>query len=408
MRNMFTLLFATLRAKVMPIWMKLKLWTSPAFIRTKVLAKVRDFFTRLLDVRPRHKKDYYGMFRWLVSKRLAFAIVIVLGMAAIVYIALMVPARFAGKDAAAAAIPTYKYRSIPLKFHEGTVQILARDGHVAYVGDVAKGSAAGSGTLYDKAGDLVYEGDFQSSMYNGQGTLYYPGGALRYRGQFTDNLFNGVGNYYRLSGSLEYTGDYVAGVRTGLGKLFNSAGSPIFEGSFLNNNIVFSDFLGKPTTETAQLYTGQSTVYDSGSEYCVSMPEIGAVYAVKDGSNTLENEWTVSSVYVLSSNIALDGQTFDTIAQLQSVFGEPIYFGTAWVDLPESVAINQLTQAQPELMLPVELMTEASFDNVFNVTSYDRNYQIYLYTFQRDGLLYSFYAPAAGQPGFFMYALEIA
>lgn len=402
--NLFSIIFSAIKAKIMPLWIKIRLWTSPAFFRGQVLNKIRAFFTKLLDVKPRNRKDYYPMLRWLVSKRLAFALVVILGIGATFYIVIMLPS--SGGDRAEESIPAYQYRSIPLKFHSGTAQILARDGHLAYVGQVDKGSCVGKGTLYGGEGELVYDGQFADNRFNGSGTLYYPSGGIQYTGSFTDNLFHGVGAYYRPSGSPEYEGDHVAGTRTGQGKLYNGTGRQIFEGSFLNNAIVYQDFLDKPTRQVTELYSGTTAIYDSGEEYCVSMPEIQAVYAVKDGSNTLENEWIVTSVYVLESAIPLDGESYTSISQLQAVLGQPLYFGTAWVDLPEAVALNLLAQSNPEAVGTVEMQTHSALDNVFSVTGYDRDFQVYLYTFQRDDLLYTFYCTGPGVPGFVMYAIE--
>lgn len=405
MRNLLNIMFSAARAKIMPLWIKLRMWTSPAFLRSKVLVKVREFFTKLVDVRPRDKRDYYPVFRWLVSKRLAFALVVALGLVSLLYISMMLPDDLLGSSG---GIPTYKYRAIPLKFHTGTVNILARDGYVAYTGEVDGGVASGQGTLYAADGSTVYEGQFANSMYNGNGTLYYPNGNPRYVGSFTDNEYNGTGSSYRPNGVLEYSGDYLSGARSGSGALYNSVGNEVFQGSFLNDGIVYQDFLTRPTSEVPQLYSGRSAVYQSDSEYCVTMPEINAVYAVKDGSNTLENQWTVDRIYVLESAVTLENGFCSNLRQLMSAMGEPLYFGTAWVDLPEAVAWNMVAREQPDRMDRVGMNTSASFDDVFAVSDYDRDFQMYLYTFQQNGLLYTFYFTGAGESEFVMYAMEKA
>lgn len=405
MKNMLNLLFSSARAKIMPLWIKLRLWTTPAFLRSKVLVKVREFFSKLLDVRPRDKRDYYPIFRWLVSKRLAFALVVALGLVSLLFISMMLPDGFLKSGE---SVPTYKYRSVPLKFHTGTVNILARDGYVAYTGEVDGGVATGQGTLYAADGSTVYEGQFENSMYNGEGTLYYPNGSPKYVGSFTDNEYNGTGSSYRSNGVLEYSGDYVAGVRTGSGTLYNSVGSKVFQGSFLGGEIVYHDFLARPTSEVPELYSGETAVYQSNEEYCVTMPEIDAVYAVKDGSNTLENEWTVDRVYVLHGSVPLESGTCTTLRQLMAAMGEPLYFGTAWVDLPEAVAWDLVAEEQPDRMDQVRIESTASFENVFSVSDYDRDFQMYLYTFEQSGLLYTFYFTGAGESEFVMYAIEKA
>ena len=156
----------------------------------------------------------------------------------------------------------------------------------------------------------------------------------------------------------------MAGVRTGSGTLYNSVGSKVFQGSFLGGEIVYHDFLTRPTSEVPELYSGETAVYQSDEEYCVTMPEIDAVYAVKDGSNTLENEWTVDRVYVLHGSVPLESGTCTTLRQLMAAMGEPLYFGTAWVDLPEAVAWDLVAEEQPDRMDQVRIESTASFENI--------------------------------------------
>lgn len=406
MKNLLQILYSAARAKIMPLVIKLRMWTSPAFLKSRVLIKIREFFTRLLDVRPRDKGDYYPLFRWLVSKRLAFALVVAVGLGCLLLITQMVPDNALGGGDG--DIPTYKYRSLPLKFYSGTVHILARDGYVAYSGQVDKGMAVGEGTLYAADGSTVYEGQFDNSMYNGEGTLFYPNGAPHYVGSFTDNLFNGTGTCYRPSGAPEYSGSFVFGVRTGEGVLYDSVGNPVYQGNFLNDQIVYHDFLDRPTSEIAQLYSGETAVYQSDAEYCVTMPEIDAVYSVQDGSNTLENEWTVDRIYVLHDTVPLESGLCSTVRELTAALGEPLYYGTAWVNLPEAVAWNLLAEEAPDQMETVAVNGTEGLEQVFTVSGYDRDFQVYLYTFEQGGLLYTFYFTGAGESRFVMYAMEKA
>ncbi len=390
----------------MPLWIKLKLWTSTAFLRSKVLASIRNFFTHLTDVRPRSKSDYYPVFRWLVSKRLAFAIVIAVGIVSVIYISTMLPEGAFGKGDS--GTPTYRYRSLPLKFHKGTVNILGRGDYLAFTGEVSGGAANGRGTLYAQDGSIVYEGEFSSSKYNGSGSLYYSNGSPKYTGSFTDNVYDGQGTSYRPNGVIEYSGDYVAGERTGTGTLYNSVGSQVFTGSFLKGEIVYQDFLNRPTSEIPSLYSGERVLYLSTDESCVTMPEIDAVYAVKDGSTTLENEWTVERIYVLRSAVPLEGGVCRTVRELAAAMGEPLYYGSAWIDLPEAVAWNLLAPEQSDRMETVRVDATASLDDAYTVSDYDRDFQVYLYTFEQNGLLYTFYFTGAGESEFVMYAIEKA
>ena len=124
-----------------------------------------------------------------------------------------------------ATIPVFRYNSIPLKFQSGKVEILAADGHTAYIGEVSKGAASGQGDLYRADGSLLYSGAFSDSRYNGDGKLYYPNGVLQYEGAFVDNLFEGQGTQYRQSGVMEYAGQFLKGQWSGAGVLYNSGGN---------------------------------------------------------------------------------------------------------------------------------------------------------------------------------------
>ena len=405
MNKLFSTLLSALRARFSTLWNKLRLWTNPTFWRAKVFTRIRQFFTRLFDVRPRHKKDYYPFLQWLVSKRLAFAIVVVLGIVCTFYLYTTLPKGFF--TGGTATVRTYRYNAIPLKFYSGTVRILAGDGHVAYVGEVDKAHCVGQGTLYDKEGGKIYEGSFDNDMYNGQGLLYYPEGTVHYNGNFVNNLFQGQGTSFRSNGTTEYTGEHDAGRRNGTGTLYNAAASPIFTGTFQLDQIVYGQFLGKTTAEAAQMYTGSTTTYSGNGEYAVSMDEIGAAYSAVGGASTLDGNWTVNSIYVLSDAFPVEGGELTTINQLSDYFGQPDYYGVSAVTLPEGVAINLLGRSGDDTLGQVSITSTAAFEQVYTVSQYDKNYEVYLYNYLKDGLLYTFYTAGAGQDRFLMYAIEI-
>lgn len=391
-----------MRAKVTPLWTKFKLWLSPTFWKTRGVGQLRSFFSRLFDVRPRHKKDYYSLFRWLVSKRLAFALIVTLGALAAWYVLAMSPLAPAAASAGN-QIPTYRYSAFALKFYSGEVQILAKDGHVAYVGEVEDGRANGRGKLYGPQDDLLYAGAFQSSMYEGAGELYYPDGGLHYTGEFSKNLFHGTGEAYRPEGTLEYRGGYAAGLKSGRGELFNAGGNRIFSGTFQADALVYAEFVGKTTAETAEMYLGKNVTYSTETEHCVEMEEIGALYAARPGDQSLDEAWTVGAVYVLQDSVFLGGRKIETVAELRESLGAPEYAGQTWVTLPDAVALNRLEQ---DRLAPVDMKKDAAFDDVFQVSEYDGDRQVYIYVFRANGLTYTFFCAEAGAPDFLMYSIE--
>ena len=406
MNELFRTLMTSIKAKFTGLVTKLRLWISPTFWRTQGIAKVRQFFTKLFDIKPKHKKDYYTVFRWMISKKLAFAIVVILGVLCAWYILLMSPEASAGEGGE--SIRTYKYTSIPLRYYNGKVRILGRGNYVAYVGQVEDGACRGQGSLYRRDGSLVYEGAFEDSMFNGEGKLYYEDGNLEYQGTFVDNLYNGQGKEYRENGSLEYEGNFSGGQRWGEGQLYNSGGNQIFTGNFQNGELIYSEFVGKTTTQAGEMYTGQTEVYTTDTEYCVAMTEIDAVYEVDNGANDLEQEWTVERIHVLKSGFQAADRTLTEINELTSWFGEPSYYGVTNVTLPDAVAVNILANQNPDEVGGVRVTATESFDGLYNVSEYDQSAEVYIYTYEADDLIYTFFSASSSSPNFLFFSIDRA
>ena len=387
MNRIFTTLLSTIQSKVMSLWTKIRLWTSRSYWENKGITSLRQFFNRLLNIRPKDKTDYYPFLSWLVSKRLAFALVIVLGLLSVFYILFFSPVS-AMLSASSPSLPSFRYNALPLKFYSGNVQITAADGNVAYEGTVGDGVAQGQGVLYRADGSVVYSGAFENSKYNGSGSLFYQDGVLRYEGEFEDNLFNGQGSLYRQSG-------FLRGLKSGAGTLYNSGGNAIFAGNFLSDRPLFSELLGKTTAEAASMYTGDTTVYNASGENSVSLDEIGVVYTANDGSNSLDAEWTIGEIVVEESSFPTTDALLTGINELTAYFGEPVYFGYTWPTLSEAVAIRRLSEAGSGGFPDIEMEMTAGFDDVYSVTSYDKNYELYIYVYQADGLLYTFYCDSS-------------
>ena len=405
--SIFSTLISSFRAKFTSLWTKIRLVFSPTYWRTKGITKLRQFFSALFDVRPRDKKDYYSVGVWLISKRLAFALVVALAVGGIYILYIMAPS-FGIKKGAEVAISTYNYNSIPLKFKSDVVKIRAKDKHIAYIGNVDKGEAVGSGKLYNKDNNLVYEGEFDNNMFNGQGKFYYPDGLVCYNGTFVDNIYSGTGSLYRKNGSIEYTGGFSNGKKFGEGELYDSSGNKVFWGNFQEDQLLYNEFLGKTTSQAAKMYTGVTGIYKNEKEYCVTMEDIGAVYKVKDGTNSLDSEWTINDIYVTDTALVLGNGVISTINGLTAYFGEPVYSGSTWVTLPEAVAINMdLSEKNNDDIGSVKIVSTEIFENVFDVERYDENYELYIYVYKMDGLLYTFYSENVGDNTFVMYSIGL-
>ncbi len=284
--NLLRVLISTIRTKFAAIFSKIRLWTSWNFISTRIITRIRMFFTNILSVRPKNRKDYYTIFGWMISRKLVYAILIIVGVVSIWYIA-SVNKTFSDVDRG--QVRTYNYDSISLRFTDGKVRILGKGGYLAYEGNVTKGYCTGEGTLYDPKGALVYEGHFEKNKFEENGTEYYPTGNVRYTGEFHDNLYDGTGKLYRENGSIIYDGAFGRGKKNGDGMLCGENGSIVYQGQFANDEIVYASFVGKSASEVGEMYKGKRRIWQGDNLYCVLMRDIGAMYSGSQNEDPLVN-----------------------------------------------------------------------------------------------------------------------
>lgn len=377
-----------MKAKITPLVTKIKHFTSWNFLRTKLIARIREFFVRLFDVRPKNKKDYYECFGWLVSKKLAYAIVIVIGVLSMIYLVSIRSMYLPQKQED--GIKTYNYDDIMLRFAKGNVHIRGESGYLAYTGAVEKGGVNGYGTLYSPDGIILYQGNFEDNEYEGSGTQYYSDGTMHYKGNFSGNLYEGNGKLYRENGTLSYDGEFALGKKEGEGKLYNTGNKVVYEGSFSQDQLVYSALLGKSTAEVKEAYKGSTRIYESDRDFIGLMPDINAIYSGVTDEENLEDQVMVDSVYVMKNTITLGKKECATIADLCSAFGDPVYEGNSKVTLPEAVAINYLNKQKQTLYGTVEMDAVEEYTDYTRVNSIDEDYTVYLYSFRKDGLLYTF------------------
>lgn len=402
--NIFQTFLASIRSKISPLLTKLKMWFTPSYIKNRLLVKLRKFFISLTDVKPRDSKDYYGVGGWLISKKLAFTLTMIVIICCLCYILAIKPVLGKGES----PYRTYKYNSFALKFVSDKVCILGKSGYKAYVGDVDKGVVAGTGTLYNKEGNVVYEGEFDANAYNGAGKRYYENTGLWYSGEFKDNLFHGTGELYREDGTKKYEGEFSNGCMEGSGMLYSGSENLVYTGSFLRDEVKYQELLGKDTATLAQMYTGSRKIYQSGDESCVILPDIGAAYRSESGKNSLEEEWSVGGVYVFRDHLYIDGQFVEDIAGVKELLGEPEYEGNTEVTMSDATAINEAVAAgngADILYGKVDMKTASVFDEVVSVEDFDDTYLTYLYIFQEGDMVYTFFCKEK-DGGFSMYLLE--
>ena len=400
-QGFLSVIINAIKSRVMPIVTKIRMYTSLSYLRTQVFSKIRDFFVRLLDIKPRDKKDYYTIGNWMVSKKLAYAVVMIVGTVSLIYI-IMVRApfgSFSGND----GIKTYKYTSLLLRMQNGKVRIKGRGGYLAYEGSVAKGYTEGNGTLFDREGSMVYIGNFEKSRFEGNGTMYYPGEIVQYTGDFHENLFHGEGKLYRRSGSMEYNGQFAAGRKEGHGILYDTAGSRVFEGEFSADDIAYSQIVGLATSDLADAYTGTRTVYMGNRYMAVYLSDIDAIYSIPVDNEELGNASTINEIYVLKDHINFGSKVCTSVSDITEVLGRPTYQGDSYATYPEIVGIYEMSKLRSVYSGIPEMDLTQDLKDLITVDSYDTDYQVYLYSFEKDGLLYSFLTNDDAGSGFDMY-----
>ncbi|MBQ7614650.1 MAG: hypothetical protein IJU77_06355 [Butyrivibrio sp.] len=385
--DLLSILIQTIKSKMTGLVTKIKLYTNWNFIKNKIVVKIREFFANLLGVKPRNRDDYFIVGRWMISKRLAYAAVIIIGVLSVWYVSTETSLfKQYGED----GVRTYKYNSFRLRTAKGHVKIKGKSGYLAYDGNVENGYVTGNGALYNKEGNMVYQGAFDKNKYEGNGTQYYDDGNMKYNGAFHENLYEGNGTLYRQDGTRIYTGAFVKGMKYGEGVLFDTGENEIYAGTFANDSIVFSELLGKTVAEVNNCYKGHRNVFTTTTESVAVMDSIGALYHAKIDEDALEDEEIVDSVYVLDDHFLNAGKSLDTVTDLTEVFGNPVYEGNSNVILPEAVAINLVNRNKKALNGNVTMDLNYSFSDVAEVNSFDREYVVYITSFQRGDIIYSF------------------
>lgn len=351
---------------------------------------MKEFLARFFDIKPKDDKDYCTFFFWQMSRKLAMVLVIFIIVCCVCLLWSMKPARLLQKDT---TYRTYRYNALSLKFVTGKVKILGKSGYTAYIGDVENGMVKGKGTLYNAQGTIVYEGDFDTNAYNGIGKYYGQNAQLVYEGTFQDNLYNGVGKLYRADGTLLYEGNFEKGAMEGEGILYNITQDKIYQGFFQEDAIFYQEFLGKSAAEATEIYLGKREVYTGEQISCVHMKEIDAVYFGTDRRDALEEMFQISGLYILKPQICLEGKTLNQISQITQVLGTPVYQGNTYLSPEDEVALNLCCDVLGDTVLygKSNFQRNKIFADVTEVSDFQKNYQAYIYVYDKDGILYTFF-----------------
>lgn len=364
---------------------------------------VKKFLAQFLDMRPKDETDYCTFWLWQMSRKLAMTLVVVISVCCLCILWSAKPAKLQNGS----AYRTYQYNALPLKFATGKVEILGKSGYTAYVGDMERGVVRGKGTLYDPQGRVVYEGDFDANAYNGEGTFYYQNALPAYEGAFRNNLYDGVGKLYREDGTLWYDGQFDQGHMEGEGTLYSATQEEIYKGFFQNDQILYQELLGKSAAEISDKYLGEREIYTGGGVYCVHMKAIDAVYFGTDRSNTLDEDFRVSGLYVLKPEINLEGRRMDQVPQLLEILGAPVYEGNTYLEPEDEVALNICCEeAGSEVLYGKSgFQSDTVLGDVMEVYDFERDYQAYIYVYEKGRIVYTFFCRDKGA-GFEFYRME--
>ena len=104
----------------------------------------------------------------------------------------------------------------------------------------------------------------------------------------------------------------------------------------------------------------------------------------------------------------MGNKTYRTIDEIKKDFGAPTYEGNAYINLAESIAVNKLLETRDDVLNgQVYMDSESVFSDYETITDYDDSYLIYLYGFEKDGLIYTFVTDTRGET-FEFYYIQLA
>ncbi len=339
---------------------------------------------------PKSEGEYTKVWKWKISSRLLG----VLGAIACV-VSFIVVVNLRASVQRNVSSGTYNYDSVFLNFISGNVEIKAEEGYIAYKGRVHYGKVSGEGTLYGQKGNTIYSGEFEDNEYSGTGRLYGENEEILYEGEFKHNLYEGEGSEYGTGGTVIYQGMFSRGKRNGKGALFDDSSNPVYEGNFTNGEIVYKDFLGKTTEEASKIYMGKRDIYYDTEYFIGDMKDIGAMYSGRVSGTSLDDKVLIDKIFVKSESCNIGGKTASGIDEVKEIAGDIVYEGNVNISVEEAVVLSSLSG----------LEVNAVFDDAMEITGYDKDKLLYIYSFQLEKLQYTFYSQSSDGK-FIMYSIE--
>lgn len=380
---------AGIKGRFYQLTYRVRKYFNPRYLARLFNNKIKRLLLVLFDYTPKDASDYYSFGRWLVSKKLAILLVLVVGMFSTMYLLNFIPAIPSGGQVVARSdLSSYRYNDIRLRGFTGKAQLLGRGGRVYYQGELKSGKATGAGTLYNWEGSMVYTGSFDNNLYHGQGRMYYPDGGVCYQGEFTNNLYHGQGVGYDESGVKRYEGAFAQGLYEGEGTLYSSAGSPVYRGPHHQGAVDVLQFLGVENTLLGQSFVGAKRVYVERFSTTAVFTDLSVVYEVAaplDGTTP-----TVSRLYA-TDPAQIGAETAQTSAELRQRFGAPLYYGDTTLNTAEYCVLEELERTGRQDFAGVYQYTSRRSGGELYTMEVEQPQEIYLESYSDQEYLYTFY-----------------
>ena len=127
-----------------------------------------------------------------------------------------------------------------------------------------------------------------------------------------------------------------------------------------------------------------------GSDSVMYLKDINCMYLAQSDGSAADDSSKATQVVVLKDVFRSGTTEASDIQSLKAMLGDPIYEGNSAVILPEAIAINIMNDNRRTINGKVEMdVTEVYSDDII-VNSFDSDYPVYVYSFERGGLVYSF------------------
>ena len=146
-------------------------------------------------------------------------------------------------------------------------------------------------------------------------------------------------------------------------------------------------------------------LYEDEDNFAVILEDIDAMYTGWGDSQTLDDEMSVDRVLVCKDSFGAGGKVLTTVEELKKFFGTEDYQGNSEVNMPEAVAINWMADNRNSGQKKVEMELSTEYDDYLVVEDFDVAYTVYIYSFRRDGLIYTFICQDRGGE-FSFYSIE--